>query len=562
MEQDYKKITPADLAGFFLEKADKNSIIPELFNLFGFDCMVRSSVNHSTLDKLIRAFEDGGCRDAQLLTQIITVIRSGKYSLEKQESLLLEQIKGYIDTHLTEDLRMEEVADALHVSYYYLCHFFKQQTGLSPNAYKNRKRLEKAIRLLTGSGKRITDIASACGFSSVSYFTEVFVKHTGSAPSAFRSANKDTCFLDFYDLDDMLLASKVGSLRFMPQVPAAVPRECVKTFSVMEPNEQFSFLHEAAIIEYHGTLYASWYNCTTVELHGYTPVCGKRSRDGGKTWTELEILAEDKSEKIMYCPPVYGICDDKLYLFMNQLVAPDCVHALDLYVLNNETDKFELLWSRPIPFKLNTNVVALPNGKLMLPGRIGELDRFPNTPAVLISDSGKIDGPWRLVKIAPNGDLPDGTALVHPEISVIVRGETLYMFCRNDKRRVPLLYISHDCGETWSSATTHDFPYVRSKLYCGTLTDGRNYLIANVDNFVHKHDRSRLCVYFSKPGTMEFDKKLTLFDTVAAPIGESCACHYPAACESGGKLYVIATRSGRILRIRGAVLFEIDLAQV
>ena len=55
---------------------------------------------------------------------------------------------------------------------------------------------------------------------------------------------------------------------------------------------------------------------------------------------------------------------------------------------------------------------------------------------------------------------------------------------------------------------------------------------------------------------------LTLFDTVAAPIGESCACHYPAACESGGKLYVIATRSGKILRIRGAVLFEIDLAQV
>ena len=78
-------------------------------------------------------------------------------------------------------------------------------------------------------------------------------------------------------------------------------------------------------------------------------------------------------------------------MLINEMVSADHIHALDLYVFQEEKDCFEFLWSKPIPFKLNTNVYKMANGKLLLPGRIAELDGFPNTPAVLISDSGKID---------------------------------------------------------------------------------------------------------------------------------------------------------------------------
>ena len=104
------------------------------------------------------------------------------------------------------------------------------------------------------------------------------------------------------------------------------------------------------------------------------------------------------------------------------MVSADHMHALNLYVFCEETDCFKKLWSRPIPFKINTNVVTLANGKLMLPGRCCQLDSFPNTPAVLISDSGKIDAEWRLVKIAKNGDLPNGTVYRHPEIIAAEHG--------------------------------------------------------------------------------------------------------------------------------------------
>ena len=562
MEHNIKRINNRDLAEFFLAKSDPAAIIPELFNIFGFDCMVRTSVNPEKLDRLIRYFETKEGQNADTLTEILEVIRKGKFSLEKQETLLLEQIRGHICNHLTEDLKVEEMASSLHISYYYLCHFFKQHTGFTPIAYRNRKRIEKAMRLLAESDREIPDIATECGFDSSSYFTECFSALAGMTPLAFRSTAEKVFFHPFYDLEDMLLAVRYETCRFMEQPPVPVSRDCIRTYSVSEPDERFSFLHETAIIEWKGVLYASWYCCPTVELHGYTPICGRRSYDGGVTWSPLEVLAEDLTGNVLYCPPVYGVSDGKLYLMMNQMVAADHIHSLDLYVLNEDTDKFEFVWSRPIPFKLNTNALTLSNGKLMLPGRIGELDQFPNTPAVLISDSGKMDGEWRLVKIAENGDLLDGTELVHPELSVICQGETLFMFCRNDRRRVPIVYLSHDCGETWTEAKAHDFPYVRSKVYCGNLSDGRSYLIANVDKFAHKHDRSRLCLYLTEPGTMQFTKKLTLFDTETAPIGDSCACHYPAAFESDGKLYVIATLSGKILRIRGAVLFVVDLSQI
>ncbi|MBR4960882.1 MAG: exo-alpha-sialidase, partial [Clostridia bacterium] len=320
----------------------------------------------------------------------------------------------------------------------------------------------------------------------------------------------------------------------------------------------FGFLHETAIIAYHGVLYASWYNCPKHELNGYTPICEKRSYDGGNTWTELRVVCEDPTGKILYCPPVYAIDEDRLYMLVNQMVAPDHIHSLDLYVLDPETDRFTLLWSRPIPFKLNTNAVRLPNGKWMLPGRIGQLDGFPNTPAVMLSDTGKIDSDWRLVKIAEDGSLPDGSALVHPEISVICARDTLYMFCRNDQRKVPIVYISKDYGETWSSACGHDIPYVSSKIYTGTLQDGQHYLIANIDLW----NRSRLAVFFSKPEKPCFDRRLILFDGSLPDVPSATASHYPAAWEADGKLYVIATLNYESFVRRGAVLYRIDLSKI
>ena len=419
--------------------------------------------------------------------------------------------------------------------------------------YSITDNFDKAIKKICESKDKIVDIATEFGFNNANLFVELIEKKLGMSVEDFREKIKNKYLHNFYDYNDINLTSKIDCLHFVDKNIKELP-QVIQSISVCMPDDKFKFLHEAAIIEYHGVLYASWYHCHEIELEGYTPICGKRSYDKGETWTDLEIICDDKNGGILYCPPVYGICDDKLYMFVNQMVSADHMHSLDLYCLNVDTDKFELLWSRPVPFKVNTNVVKLPNGKLMLPGRIAKLDGFPNTPAVLISDDGKIDSEWRLVKIAENGDLPDGAKLEHPEISVICADDILYMFCRNDERRVPLVYISKDFGEKWSNLHSHDIPYVNSKIYCGDLKDGRHYLICNTDKF----NRSRVTLYLTDDKTIKFTKKINIFDTeeeLVAPM------HYPAACEYDGDLYIIATK-GYKDNLRGAELFKINIGEV
>ena len=555
---DIKSLDNHALAVTIAENTAKESIIAEVFRLLRLNCLERCTLDPANLDTLIRTFENTPDCDAELLTEIIATIRSGQEADQKKENILIQSVVSYVQEHAAEDISIEQIAGALNISYYYMCHIFREKYGMSVNTYRNRQRLELAMKLLLTTSDKITDIAAVCGFNNVGYFTEVFSRMLGMSPSAFRTGCADMCLHPAYNFDDLYLAARFQPLRFLSDSVTDLSPAHTDITIVHHPDETFGFLHETAIIEYHGVLFASWYNCPKHELNGYTPICEKRSYDGGKTWTELRVVCEDPTEKILYCPPVYAIDNDRLYMLVNQMVAPDHIHSLDLYILNPATDRFELLWSRPIPFKLNTNAVKLPNGKWMLPGRVAKLDGFPNTPAVLLSDSGRIDGEWRLVKIAENGKLPDGKDLVHPEISVICAENVLYMFCRNDQRKVPLVYVSHDLGESWSPAFSHDIPYVSSKIYTGTLSDGRHYLIANIDQW----NRSRLAVYFSEPGKICFDKRLILFDGSLPDIPETTtASHYPAAWEADGKLYCIATLNYENFTRRGSVLYCIDLTK-
>ena len=329
----------------------------------------------------------------------------------------------------------------------------------------------------------------------------------------------------------------------------------IAAYEVHAPTEDNRFLHEAAIIEFKGTLFASWYNCEIHELKGRTPIRGRRSRDGGKTWTDVEVIADDESGNILYCPPVYGVCGGKLYMLLNEMVGADLIHALDLFVYDEEADAFRQLWSRPLPFKLNTNVYTLPNGKLMLPGRIAELDGFPNTPAVLISDSGEIDAEWRLVKIAEDGSLPNGNKLVHPELTAILHEGKVYVFSRNDENRVPLVYISEDNGETWSRLTAHDLPFANSKIYSGTLSNGRHYITANL-----LPNRRKLVILFTEPGELRFTRGFMLQDNASFGSYNGKQWSYPVAHEADGNLYVIySAESDAFGKSRGAVLSVIPL---
>ncbi len=334
--------------------------------------------------------------------------------------------------------------------------------------------------------------------------------------------------------------------------------QSLKTYSVSAPNKEFGFLHEGAVIIFKGKIFAAWYNNEKLELSHRTPIRYSISEDEGQTWSDARIIADDPEGNTLYCPPVFGIEDGRLYLFLNEMVKADHMHALDLYVYDEEVEQFVLLWSRPIPFKLNTNVYTLPSGKRMLCGRTGPLDGFPTIPSVMITDSGKIDAPWRMVKLQEHDELPDGRPYVHPEISATLIEQTLYVFCRNDHSTLPLLFISHDEGETWLPVCTHNIPFSASKIYAGTLNDGRSYVIGNIHS-----GRERLAIFFTEPNDMAFTKGFILQDGYSENLKFGRRWHYPCAYESDGKLYVVYTAEyDETVSKRGLVISVIDLREV
>lgn len=95
---------------------------------------------------------------------------------------IIERALTYIKEHLTEDLRLEAIAEAMSISPIYFHNIFKAAVGKTLRNYVEEQRLKKAIHLLTTTNDSLTQIAYESGFSSQSYFNYVFKRKMNVTP--------------------------------------------------------------------------------------------------------------------------------------------------------------------------------------------------------------------------------------------------------------------------------------------------------------------------------------------------------------------------------------------
>lgn len=95
----------------------------------------------------------------------------------------------YIDAHLSDELRLEDVAAHVYLSPYYFSKLFKKYQGIGFNAWVNRQRMASAREMLCHSDWSIASIARNLGFSQTSYFCKVFRQTYQVTPQAFRLQN-------------------------------------------------------------------------------------------------------------------------------------------------------------------------------------------------------------------------------------------------------------------------------------------------------------------------------------------------------------------------------------
>lgn len=102
-------------------------------------------------------------------------------------SNITAEIKNYISAHFTEDIRLDDIAEALSFSPDYISHIFKKATGYSVMEYVIRRRIGYAETLLISSDFPITHIATLVGYSNPNHFQTSFKKISGVPPLQYRN---------------------------------------------------------------------------------------------------------------------------------------------------------------------------------------------------------------------------------------------------------------------------------------------------------------------------------------------------------------------------------------
>lgn len=94
--------------------------------------------------------------------------------------------RRYIENHFKENLTLDDLAAAAHVSKYYLAHSFSKEYGISPINYLLSCRIRESLFLLSETRIPLSEVSGLLGFSSPSYFSQSFRRMQGISPMEYR----------------------------------------------------------------------------------------------------------------------------------------------------------------------------------------------------------------------------------------------------------------------------------------------------------------------------------------------------------------------------------------
>ena len=101
----------------------------------------------------------------------------------------IETAMDILNKHTGSIIGNYELAKKVNMATGGFIRLFTSETGVSPQKYSRRRRIEKAAKMLRLSDMKIEDIARDCGFIDRYHFTRVFKQVLNSSPAIFRNEN-------------------------------------------------------------------------------------------------------------------------------------------------------------------------------------------------------------------------------------------------------------------------------------------------------------------------------------------------------------------------------------
>jgi AraC-like DNA-binding protein len=100
------------------------------------------------------------------------------------EPKAIQRARRYIEECFSQGIRLNQLADHVSLSPYYLLRAFRAEVGMPPHAYLESVRIRQAQRLIE-AGKPLAEVAVEAGFSSQSHLTHRFKQIIGVTPGQY-----------------------------------------------------------------------------------------------------------------------------------------------------------------------------------------------------------------------------------------------------------------------------------------------------------------------------------------------------------------------------------------
>lgn len=104
---------------------------------------------------------------------------------------LAVDVANYVQRHLSEPIRIEEMAREFYLSRTHFSAKFRKETGMTLTDFILNEKTEEAKRLLRYSDKSAAAIGAYLGFSSHGHFAKVFKKYAGMTPNEYRERHSN-----------------------------------------------------------------------------------------------------------------------------------------------------------------------------------------------------------------------------------------------------------------------------------------------------------------------------------------------------------------------------------
>jgi len=99
-------------------------------------------------------------------------------------------VREYVESNYDQELTVAQTAAMFGVHPVYLTRVFRKRFGCTVAQLVRQKRLDRAIREITATGKKMAEIAADCGFYDQSHLTNTLRDATGLSPLGLRDLSK------------------------------------------------------------------------------------------------------------------------------------------------------------------------------------------------------------------------------------------------------------------------------------------------------------------------------------------------------------------------------------